>query len=80
MSLLQANLRTSERFSSVLFGVPKRLLLTVLFVSKAAGPRVVVDGLLSWWLSTPAGSESYTRTEENPLLPTGQQPSKQKEL
>jgi hypothetical protein len=29
-------------------------------------------------LSTPFGSESYTRTEDHPLLPTGQQPSKQK--
>jgi hypothetical protein len=31
-------------------------------------------------LSTPAGSKSYTRTEDHPLLPTGQRPSKQKEL
>jgi hypothetical protein len=48
MSHLRANLRTSELLSSVLFGVPKYLLLKVLFVSKAAGPWVVVDGLLSW--------------------------------
>jgi hypothetical protein len=47
MSHLQANLRPSELLSSVLFGVPKCLLLTVLFVSKAADPWVVVDGLLS---------------------------------
>jgi hypothetical protein len=87
MSHLQANLRTSELLSSVIFGVPKCLLLTVLFVSKAAGPWVVVDGLLSWCsfhfqlkLPTSAGSDSYTRTEDHPLLPTGQQVSKQKEL
>jgi hypothetical protein len=48
MSHLQANLRTSELLSSVLLGVPKCLLLTVLCVSKTAGPWVVVDGLLSW--------------------------------
>jgi hypothetical protein len=48
MSLLQANLRTSELLSSVLFRVTKCLLLTVLFVSKAADLWVVVDGLLSW--------------------------------
>jgi hypothetical protein len=49
MSHLQANLRTSELLSSVLFGVPECLLLTVLFVSKAADRWVVVDGLLSWY-------------------------------
>jgi hypothetical protein len=48
MSHLQANHRTSELLSSVLLGVPKCLLLTVLLVSKAADPWVVVDGLLSW--------------------------------
>jgi hypothetical protein len=48
VSHLQANLRTSEHFIKRTFGVPKCLLLTVLFVSKAAGPWVVVDGLLSW--------------------------------
>jgi hypothetical protein len=42
MSHLQANLITSEPLSSVLFGVLKHLLLTVLFVSKAAGLWVVV--------------------------------------
>jgi hypothetical protein len=48
MSHLQSNLRTSKLLSSVLFGVPKRLLLTVLFVSKAADQWVVVDSLLYW--------------------------------
>jgi hypothetical protein len=44
MSHLQANIRTSELLSSVLFWVPKCLLLTVIFVFKAAGQWVVVDG------------------------------------
>jgi hypothetical protein len=48
MSHLQANLKTSELLSSVILGAPKCLLLTVLFVSKAADSRVVMDGLLSW--------------------------------
>jgi hypothetical protein len=48
MSHLQANLRTGELLSSLPIGVPKCLLLTFLFVSKAAGLWVVVDGLLSW--------------------------------
>jgi hypothetical protein len=47
MSHLQANLITNELSPGVLFGVPKCLLLTVLFVTKAADPWVVVDGLLS---------------------------------
>jgi hypothetical protein len=47
MSHLQANLRTSERLSSLLLGVPKRVLFTFLFVSKADNPWVVVNGLLS---------------------------------
>jgi hypothetical protein len=35
-------------FSSLLFRVPKCLLLTVIFVSKAVDLWVVVDGPLSW--------------------------------
>jgi hypothetical protein len=31
-------------------------------------------------VDTPAGDETYTKTEDHPLLSTGQQPSKQKEL
>jgi hypothetical protein len=38
MSHLQANLRTSELLSSVLFRVPECLLFIVLFVSKGQHP------------------------------------------
>jgi hypothetical protein len=75
MSIFRLILEPVNFFQAYFFGVPKCLLLTVLFVSKAADPLSLPAGV-----STPAGSESYTRTEDHPLLPTGQQPSKQKEL
>jgi hypothetical protein len=48
MSHLQANIRTNELFITRPFRVPKCLLLTVIFVSKAADLWVLADGLLSW--------------------------------
>jgi hypothetical protein len=47
MSHLQASLGAGELLSSVLSWVPKCLLLTDLFVSKAVDPWAVVGGLLS---------------------------------
>jgi hypothetical protein len=41
---------------------------------------VMSVGCTTAQLSTPAGTESHTRTEDHPLLPTGQQLLKQKEL
>jgi hypothetical protein len=66
MSHLQAVLRTSELFIKRTFW----------------GPKMLITFTSSWGrlLSASAGSESYTRTEEHPPLPTGQQPLKQKEL
>jgi hypothetical protein len=43
-------------------------------------PGVAFTSSWGGQLSAPAGSESYTRTEDHPILPTGQLPSKQKEL
>jgi hypothetical protein len=63
MSHLQANLRISELLSNVLFGVPKYLLLTVLFVLKVAGPWIVVDCLCPGVAFTSSWAEQLPTTE-----------------